>query len=183
MTRYIKPESGSLVKFSEEIMESGDGAWYPVVGVFATIGGLGAGVPLTVGVSPAFAALIIPALFFLVTLFSYVKGTISITGRSDSEYYSTAMYKYWPKLKGTELEGLAKPLIEQIYNCTVEGHPGAGYGKNCTLCNERKKTLKELIPNKPSNRSDIDAAKRFIDMKKESDKLVLEEYEKLMIEQ
>lgn len=182
-TRVIKPEAGKIARASETIVESGDGVWYYVVGGIGSMASLVGTILATINGGVEFLALVLPALFYFMSLVAYKSGTLEIPNK-DAEIYIRAVYHHMPRLVNTPVGSFAKPLIESIYQHTADGHPGNnGYGQNCKLCLEREETLKELIPQKALNRTDIDSAKRYLEMKKESDRLVLEEYNKLMIEQ
>lgn len=168
MTRYAKPDTGRVVSRIESYVES---TTVQVVTWGESFFALAACLPLAIAVNAFFALFFLPALIYIVLgLAVYLPMTTDLAKITKyTKHYYEAKYKILTKLRGSMEYDIAMPMVRKIYDHTLEGHPGGGQCWNddsCSICMKRLKVLRDLVPNKPSDESDMEFAKMWLDEKK-----------------
>lgn len=160
--RYGKPDTGNAAFRVERYVES--------TGVVATTCGTGfiavvVGIPLAINISPFFALFFLPVLVYAILgLAFYLPKTVPLP-KSHSEYFQ-AKYKILPKLRGSMEYDIAMPMVRKIYEHTIEHHSSTNPYWTCSSCGKRLSVLKELVPNKTTDESDMEFAKMWLEEKK-----------------
>lgn len=167
MTRHANPNTGNIVYRAETYVESTG-----VVSVTCAAGFLAIvpGIPLAINVSVLFVLMSLPVLVYvLLALAVYLPFTTNL--RKSTKYtghYFEAKYKVLPKLEKMEKD-MAMPMVRKIFDHTVDNHPGQDMrwdDSECKVCMKRVKVLRELVPNKSTDESDMEYARLWIEEKK-----------------
>lgn len=170
MKRYVSPTSGKIVQRSNNYINMGhDDAFSAfMTSTFGSVVIIFATVFLADFFSLWFILIGIPWFYFLIMPW-IVWGFTAVSIKNDGGYVINAT-KLYQKLRGTFEETYAKPLAEQIFQHAQEGHEGgrrknkSWYEDDCSICEDRLKTLKDLIPKKKLSTStqELEEARRFI---------------------
>lgn len=170
MKRYVSPTSGKIVQKSNKYINMGNDDAFSafMTSTFGTVAIFFITAFLSDMVSTWFLLIGIPWFYFLVMPW-IVWGFTSVNIKNDGGYVSDAT-KTYQKLRGTFEETYAKPLAEQIFQHAQENHEGGRkknrgwYDDGCKICDDRVKTLKDLIPKKKLSTStqELEEARRFI---------------------
>lgn len=167
--RFRKPQAKGFTSFSQKVVDSGDGVWYPFVGGFVTVVDLFVAVPTSVIAGPVWSVLFSVPAFYFSTIIGYLRGTQAIE-ISNAKQYKEALNKVFPKITGPIELPMAQSLMENIFTHTVDGHPGGNLTwpeSKCKICAERLQLLKELAPNQITNQDDIERVKMYLEAKED----------------
>lgn len=132
-----------------------------VIGLASLVLGVLPGIPLATTVSIFFLGLFAPGLVYIIMLLIWVCATTKITDQGDSQhnqYYAKARYKMWPKIKGTDGETYALPLLKEIFECSRDSETH----KHCNYCRDRLQLIERLVPSKISSDLNLDEARKYL---------------------
>lgn len=166
MSRQPKISKMTLARRTDKVLGVGNGGLVGIPTLASVVLGTIFGIPMAITQSAIFLLTYTPALIGLGIIGAYYYATVEMKGSSGQ--WTEVINKILPKLGKMEQE-IAAPLVEKIYRHTIDGHPEGGISysySSCKVCAKRVKVLRDLIPNKATDESDMEFARLFIEERK-----------------
>lgn len=166
MSRQPKISKVALARRTDKVLQVGNGGLVGIPTLASVVLGTIFGIPMAITHSVLFLLAYTPALIGLGIIGAYYYATVEMKGYTGE--WIEVIYKILPKLGKMERD-IAAPLIEKVYQHTIDRHPGGGQSysySTCKVCIKRVKVLRELIPNKATDESDMEFARLFIEERK-----------------
>lgn len=166
MSRHPKINKVTLARRIDKVLEVGNGALVEIPTLASVLLGTIFGIPMAIVDNVLYLLTYTPALVGLGIIATHYRSTVEM--KSSTGQWLEVINKILPKLGKMEQE-IAGPLIDKIYQHTIDGHPDGELRYNysdCKVCVKRVKVLRELIPNKATDESDMEFARLFIEERK-----------------